>query len=278
MNNNNLTLAEKIEYYLGKDKLPNLHWKPNIPTAWSIITRPGIQLCNEHMANTVVTLEEGIPYKFNNLGYRSSFDYDVEFLKDKNVILLLGDSDTMGKGVRYHDMYASKIIKSVDDYYVVNLGIASLSADGMTRIGVQSMLALTSAIKHVCTLWPIHSTREFVSKTFSSGIHTASTHIPYRDWYDHIDWVSNNYNYQKNHILLEQTSKSIGAKYHELLINRHDKKSNVEYQTVISSASEYSHEVEFTEFTPDSHSAIANYFLRKINNQPSLYRQLKTQS
>jgi len=278
MNTNNLTPVEKIEYYLGKDSLPNLHWKSTIPTAWSIITRPGIQLCNEHMANSVVTLEEGIPYKFNNLGYRSSFDYDIEFLKNQNVILLLGDSDTMGRGVRYHDMYSSKIIKGVDNYYVLNLGIASLSADGMCRIGVQTMLALQAAVKHVCVLWPILSTREFVSKKFASGIHTVSTHLPYPDWYNHIDWVSNNYNYQKNHILLEQTTLAMGAKYHELIINRYDKKSNVEYQIVKSPASDYSEEAEFTEFNPNSHTAIANYFLRKINNQPSLFDQLKTQS
>jgi hypothetical protein len=278
MDKSQLSLDQQIEYYLGKDRLPNLHWKSTIPNAWSIITRPDIQLCNKHMANSVVTLEEGIPYKFNNLGYRSSFDYNIEFLKDQKVILLLGDSDTMGRGVRYHDMYSSKIIKGVDDYYVLNLGIASLSGDGMSRIGAQTMLALQSAVKHVCVLWPILSTREFVSKTFASGIHTVSTHVPYLDWYNHVDWVSNNYNYQKNHILLEQTARAIGAKYHELMINRYDKKSNIEYQTVISPESEYSEEVEFTEFNPDSHTAIANYFLRKINNQPSLFEQLKTQS
>jgi len=278
MDKSQLSLEQQIEYYLGKDSLPNLHWKATIPHAWNIITRPGIQLCNEHMANSVVTLEEGIPYKFNNLGYRSSFDYNVEFLKNQNVILLLGDSDTMGRGVRYHDMYSSKIIKNIDNYYVVNLGIASASGDAMTRVGIQTMLALTTAVKHVCTLWPSLSNREFVSKKFTSGTHTASTHVPYVDWYDHIDWVSNNYNYQKNHIMLMQATQSFGAQYHELIVNRYDKNSNISYQTVRSPATENAKETEFTEFTPESHTAIANYFLRKINNQPSLFEQLKTQS
>lgn len=277
MNKDDLSLTEQIEYYLGKDRLPNVHWKPEIPPAWSIVTRPGIQLCNENMAGAVVVLEEGIPYKFNNLGYRASFDYHLDLLKDQDIILLLGDSDTMGRGVCYHDMYSSNIIKGAGKYCVLNLGVASLSGDGMTRIGVQSMLALGSAVKHVCVLWPILSLREFVSKKFASGVHTTSTHIPYQDWYDHVDWVSNNYNYQKNHILLKNTACSIGAKYHELLVNRYDTKSNITYQTIKSLESEHSKEVAFTEFTPDSHTAIANYFLRKINNQPSLYEEV-TQS
>lgn len=225
------------------------------------------------MADSVVVLEEGIPYKFNNLGYRSGFDYDIDFLKTQNIILLLGDSDTMGRGVKYQDMYASKIIRGVENYQVLNLGIASISGDGMTRVGIQTILALTTAIKHVCTLWPILSNREFVSKTFASGTHTASTHVPYTDWYDHVDWVSNNYNYQKNHIMLKHTAQAFGAQYHELMVNRYDKNSNITYQTVISSESEHSKATEFTEFTPESHTAIANYYLRQINNEPSLYQQ-----
>lgn len=276
MNKDDLSVTEQIEYYLGKDRLPNLHWKAEIPAAWSIVTRPGIQLCNPTMASSVVVLEEGIPYKFNNLGYRSSFDYDVESLRNQNIILVLGDSDTSGRGVRYHDMYSSKINQGVTGYHVVNLGIASLSGDGMTRIGVQTMLSLRHAIKHVCVLWPILSTREFVSKQFSSGIHTSSTHIPYTDWYDHVDWVSNNYNYQKNHIMLQQVAESIGAEYHELMVNRYDVKSNITYQTVHSPESEYSKETNFTEFTPDSHTAIANYFLRKIKQEPSLYQTMQS--
>lgn len=275
MSKHDLSVTEQIEYYLGKDRLPNVHWRPEIPASWAIATRPGIKLCNAEMSNAVVVLDEGIPYKFNNLGYRSAFDYDVEFLKTQNVILLLGDSDTMGRGVKYHDMYASKILKDATDYCVLNLGIASASGDAMTRVGIQTMLALTTAVKHVCTLWPILSNREFVSKKFTSGTHTASTHVPYVDWYDHIDWVSNNYNYQKNHIMLMQTAQSFGAQYHELIINRYDKNSNISYQTVRSPATETAKETEFTEFTPESHTAIANYYLRKINNEPSLYQQMQ---
>ena len=107
---------------------------------------------------------------------------------------------------------------------------------------------------------------EFVSKTFKSGIDKVSDYAPYNGWWDHIDWVSNNYNYQKNKILLEQTTISAGARYHNLIINRQDTKSPTTYiQSGI-----------FTQLTAESHTAVANYFLRKINNQPSLFQELQS--
>jgi hypothetical protein len=267
MNTPTLSPAEQIEYYLGKDRLPNLHWKPVIPKAWAITPRvSGMQLCNPDSHNKTVTIDS-IDYYLNNLGYRSNFDYNITQLQNKKIILLLGDSDTFGKGSNFSTMYATKI-QELTDYCVVNLGIPGISADGLTRVGVQSILSLNSAIHHVCVLWPMFSMREFVSKTFKSGVHSVSDNIPYTDWWDHIDWVSNNYNYQKNKILLEQTTLNAGAMYHELMINRNDP------NTVM----QYTKNGIFTELTNTSHEAIANYFVRKINNQPSLYKQLNTQS
>lgn len=248
------SLEEQIESYLGKDRLPNLHWKLVIPESWSIPPRPnGMRLCNPDAHNTTIILED-IEYTLNNLGYRANFDFNVEDLKSKDIILVLGDSDASGRGVSFDDMYSTKI-QQATNLCVVNLGIPGLSPDGMTRVGVTTLLALGSAVKHVCVLWPVSSLREFVSKTFSCGIHNLSDHVPYTDWWDHIDWVSNNYNYQKNHLLLEQTTLNAGAKYHELIINRYDKTTPTTY-TVVDNI--------FTEFTPESHTAIANYFIKKI--------------
>ena len=259
-----MATEDQIEQALGRDRFPNLHWNAEIPAAWSIISRPDIPLCKPTMANSVITLNEGVQYKFNNLGYRSTFNYDLAELKDKNIVLLLGDSDTVGRGVVAEDMYATKIGNQLLDFCVLNLGVASISSDGMARIGVQTILALGSAVKHVCVLWPIPSNREFVSKKFASGIHVASNHLPYADWYDHIDWVSNNYNYQKNRILLEQTTKAAGAQYHDLLVNRYDKSSPITYNLIRSPGSNVKKETIFTEFSPESHTAIANYFVKKI--------------
>jgi len=262
-----LSPEEQIEYYLGKDRLPNLHWKKEIPPAWSIPPRATfLNLCNKDAHDVTVKINN-IDYCLNNLGYRSNFDFVVDELKNKDVILVLGDSDTSGLGLHFNDMYSTRMQLNTDSC-IVNLAISGLSADGMARVGTLSMLALGSAVKHVCVLWPVASLREFVSKNFKSGVHNTAESVPYVDWWDHIDWVSNNYNYQKNRILIEQTTLNIGAKYHDLLINRYDKNSRITFNEVKSLGR------ILTELTPESHSAIANYFLRKIHNQPSLYTEI----
>jgi hypothetical protein len=157
------------------------------------------------------------------------------------------------------------------NHYVINLGVAGISGDGMVQDWCSNNSSTGSSVKHVCVLWPVLSMREFVSKKFCYNVHRDSDCLPYEDWWDHVDWVSNNYNYQKNRLLIEQTAKNCGAQYHDLIINRYDKNTPIGYNSIQNN--------EFTEFTAtESHTAISNYFLRKINNQPSLFEQLKTQS
>lgn len=270
MNKRNLTPVENIEYYLGKDRLPNLHWRPAIPCTWEIPPRhTGMNTCNPDSHDVTITLSEGVPYRLNNLGYRADFDYLLEELKTKELILVLGDSDTFARGVEFGDMYTTKIQHSTE-LVVLNLGIAGLSADGIARVGVQSIVALGVAVKHVCVLWPGFSLREFVSKKFKCGVHYSSDHLPYPDWNNHIDWVSNNYNYQKNKILLENTTLRYGAQYHDLIINRQGSNTTLSYNQVTSNTT------QFTQFDETTHTAIANYFLRKINNEPSLFETMQS--
>lgn len=270
MDRSTLPLEQQIEYYLGKDHLPNLHWKPEIPASWTIPVRYGEVngLCNPSIAGMTCHLDNCI-YTFNQLGYRSDFEYHVSVLKKKNVVLLLGDSDTFARNILFDDMYSTKL-RQLTNHYVINLGIPGISADGMVRTGVQTIQALGSAVKHVCVLWPVPSMREFVSKKYRYNIHNFSDVVPYEDWWNHIDWVSNNYNYQKNRLLLQQVTKNYGAQYHDLFINRHAKNTPIGFATNPNN--------KFIELDETSHTAIANYFLRKINNQPSLFEQLKTQS
>jgi hypothetical protein len=267
MDKSALSTQEQIEYYLGKDRLPNLHWQPGIFNTWNISPGANIGLCNPTSHSKTIQ-QDSVSYQLNNLGYRSHFDFDVNELKNKEVILILADSDGFGRGVEQADMYATKI-QNGTDMCVVNLSIPRISSDGVARVGVQAMLALESAVKHVCVLWPIFSLREFVSKNYKSTVYLTNEHLPYKNWWDQIDWVSNNYNYQKNKLFLEQTAGNIGAKYHDLIINRYDKTVPTTYNEVKS------RDITYTELSVDTHTAIANYYLRKINNQPSLYQQMQ---
>lgn len=272
MNKNNLTLAEKIEYYLGKDHLPNLHWKSELPKMWDISARQNthIHRCKEQIAHAVlndpVTNTE---YRFNNLGYRSNFDY-TDDLKNKKVILMLGCSDTFGRFVEYDKTYSYLLQQAMgNDYMVCNLGVPGGSPDQSVRIGCQMIGYLRSAVTHCSIFWPGFSLREFVSKKFCAGTYLADKDaVPYADWWDHIDWVSNNYNYQKNRLLIQSMCSANNTVYSDLIVNREDTRVPFDF---MQNGTE-------TVFGEQSHRAIAEYFYKKFVNQPSLYEQLQTQS
>jgi hypothetical protein len=262
-----MDIVDQIEYCLGKDSLPNLFWKPAIPNAWDIVTRKGIQLTGPTVHDTVLE-QFGISYKFNNLGYRSNFDYNVEDLKTKELVLVLGDSDGLGRGVEFDSIFSSIIQQNVD-YTVVNLSVPSLSADGLARIASNSIHALGPAVKHVCVLWPGMSTREFVSKKFQGGIYTEANETPYADWWDHIDWVNNNYNFQKNKTLLAAVVANSSAQFHDLLLNREANRVDGMFTKLPSL------NLRLTQLTRESHAAVGRYFIRKIHNKKSYYHECK---
>ncbi len=262
-----MTAEEQIEYYLGKDRLPNVHWKAIIPPMWGIPVRQDPSRTEQIKNTTINDKFNQVEYQFNNLGYRSSFDYTAD-LKTKDIILLVGCSDAFGQLVEYNKSYASLIQDNVGkDYTVVSVAIAGASPDAATRVGTQSILYLQSAVKHVCMLWPVFSLREFVSKEFRCGVHTLNNHIvPYKDWWDHIDWVSNNYNYQKNKILIESICQANKIEYHDLIINSDDAK--IPYDLL--------HFGPYTALGETSHQAIADYFIKKIRHEPSLFESTQS--
>ncbi len=204
-------------------------------------------------------------YKFNNLGYRSNIDY-TDDLKNSRVILMLGCSDTWGRFVEYNKIYSELVQQQMPDSVVVNMSVPGGSPDQITRLGVQTISYLKSAITDVCMFWPGFSLREFVSKSFKSGTYILDQdNVPYKDWWDHIDWVSNNYNYQKNKILIESICQAHNINYYDLIVNREDTVVPFDY---IPNGPE-------TVFGEVSHCAMANYFYKKINKQASLFESTK---
>jgi hypothetical protein len=256
-----LLLQDNIEYYLGKVRLPNLHWKPGIPSAWEIPARKEIYGWHTEAMSGMVRKDhndESIEYRLNKLGYRSNIEY--EDLDDKNLIISLGCSDAFGMMVNYENTYIGILEKMLPEYTFINLSVCGASADSITRIGVNTLAEYQ--VDHVLTLWPLPSLREFVSKTFKSGVHTLDNKdVPYTDWWNHIDWVSNNYNYNKNRDYLYTSSLLGGAEFHDLMIDRNDKYI---IQDLISFH-------EYTSIGIDTHAALANYFYKRITGQKSLF-------
>jgi hypothetical protein len=259
-----MSLDENIEYYLGKDRLRNLYFAAEIPTAWSVPSR--IQNPAPIIKASSVGFFKGdtTEYHYNNLGYRSQFDYVTEELLEKRTVLCLGDSDSFGIGVE-HDKIWPNLIDT--DATVLNLSVPGISIDGLARIVAQTVQALGSTIDAVLIHYPSMSLREFVSKRYKGGVHTHRNYnLPYADWWDHIDWQSNNYNFNKNRLLMESICAQHNVAYYDLYINRDDKKVPFDFV-------EYG---VYSSIGPATHQAIANYFNRRLKGEPSLFQTLQS--
>ena len=259
-----MSIEENIEYYLGKDKFKNLFFDKTIPASWEIPARFKNSLTIKNLNSIGFFKGDSTEYYYNNLGYRSTRAYD-DTLPDK-VIICLGDSDAFGIGVEQDKIWSSQIEQQTG-ITTMNMGVPGTSVDGLTRIGVQTIQALEDRIAAVFVHYPALSLREFVSKKYKGGVHTHRNYnLPYADWWDHIDWQSNNYNFNKNRLLLENTCLRYGVKFFDLTINRED--SKVPFDFV-----EYG---VYTSIGPNTHRAIANYFVKKLNNEPSLFQTLQS--
>ena len=266
-NKPSLAPEENIEYYLGKDNFKNLFFAGKIPNTWDIPCRTK-GLLAKSLSSTIVTSKENVTYCFNNLGYRSNFDYTDETLKDKKIILCLGDSDLFGAGLHYNELWSTNLQNLLGiDYTVMNMGIRGASVDAVSRVGVSTIEYLKTNISGVLVHWPHTSLREFVSKLYKGGVHTHRNYdLPYADWWEHIDWQSNNYNFFKNKILLENTCSRYNIDFFDLTINRKD--TNVPY--------DFKEFGIYSSIGPATQSAVAMYFYKKLTKQPSLFEELKT--
>lgn len=258
----------RIEYYLGKDRLKNLFWKQEIPPMWSIPVR--FDTGDHHSEKAKNTewrdLRTDVVYRLNNYGYRHDEDFDIDDLKKHKLILALGCSNTFGMCLPREEAWPSVLQDLIgDEYRVLNLGIGGASNDNIARIGYSSIKCLMPSTVAVCCMWAPMSLREFVSKDFKGGVHTLENdNLPYEDWWDHIDWVSNNYNFWKNRSLLESVCQSGQISFYDLQINLDDEKYGLDT-------------IQFGNYNatgPLTNKAMARWFHRRILNQPSLYQDL----
>jgi hypothetical protein len=267
---NQLSPTERIEYYLGKDRFRDRFWQNSLPRQWDIPARGNnkYQFFTPQAGNSVFTDKRdlGTEYRINDYGYRNHYDFGDLDLDGQKVIACFGCSNVYGSCVDYEDIWTTLLQKQLgDEYLVMNFGVPSLSNDGIARIGYRAMMALSGHVAAACVLWAPSSLREFVTKKFQSGVHILdNNHLPFDDWWEHIDWVSNNYNYGKNRALLESTSAAIGCDFVDLMINLDDKK----YQFDL---------IEFGNYHAigkNTHRAMADWYYKKLKRIPSLYEEI----
>lgn len=265
-----LSPTERIEYYLGKDRFRDRFWLKTLPRQWDIPARGNntYQFFSPQSGNSVVTDKKDleIKYHINDYGYRNHYDFGDLDIKDRKIVACFGCSNVYGACVDYNKIWTSLLQQHLgDEYLVMNFGVPSLSNDGIARIGYRVMSALAGHITASCVLWAPMSLREFVTKRFQSGVHILDNHhLPFEEWWDHIDWVSNNYNYGKNRALLSSTATATSCDFIDLMINLDDEK----YQFDL---------IEFGNYHAigeNTHRALADWYFKKIKGQHSLYEEI----
>ncbi len=260
-----LSQAEKIEYYLGKDSFKDIYFKPEFPHAYEVPIGPLTVNTMTSITNNFNKIwKPELMFKINNLGYRSDEDFSVEKFKDKKLVLCLGCTDTFGIHDVVDKVWPGILNNSLEDYEVLNLGIIGASRDTISRILIKLIAVLPNEIKHICILWPHPGRREFISKLYTNVIcsHDKIT-TPYDEYWDFIDWKSNNYNHFKNQHLIFNLCEKNNINMLGLEIDRFDKKLSCDYSG------------DHFAFGEHSHTAIAEYFRKKILGVPSLYEIIK---
>lgn len=246
--------VKKIEYYLGKDRFRNLYFKTEFPHAYQDIKNKEFTVDFKSKIVNMNRWNPNISFTINNLGYRSNIDFTIENLKDKKLILCFGCTDTFGMHLDNDKIWPTILENLEKDYLILNCGIIGASADTVSRILIK-ILNLDLNIHSVCILWPHNNRREFVSKEFTKIITSFDVEdVPFDEYWDFIDWKSDNYNFFKNLNLCRALCDSKKIKFYDLLINRFDKKVPFDYIG------------KFYAFGPKTHIAIANYFFKKLNN------------
>lgn len=256
-----MTPAEKIEYYLNKDHHKNLYFKGGIPPAWQF---PGYHF--DHKADASSTINRGHPIALNNLGYRSSFDYHVDALQDKKIILALGDSDTFGRSLPLQDIWPTLVANAFPDCTVLNLGLPGGAGDTISRIAVNISMVLP--VEAMLVLWAPHHRREVAKKGFERMVYRSPIPgediLPFAEYWDQIDWKANSYNFYKNKSLVESICVSHRSKFFDLDVNMDTPCIKDDFIG------------NYRSLGVNTHTAIANYFIKKLNGQPSFFESLQS--
>jgi len=251
-----------IETYLGATQHKNLYFTgTGIPPAWEFENyHIDLRQAKNSAISPVGICPQDIEYTINNLGYNSTFDY-CDSLKHTPSILCLGDSNVFGLMIQKDLTFVKLLQKRMPNVQVLNLGIPGCSADSVTRIGVNTVMALKNQVQAVFVIWPAYLRREFASNRYHGLVYKTpddSGSVPYPGYWDFIDWRSNSYNFHKNQIMLSAVCESHGVRFADLEINYDDE--HIRKDTLESYWFDAHTTLGFK-----THQAVADYFANKIS-------------
>jgi hypothetical protein len=269
MDKNSLTTVEQIEYYLGKDGFKDIYFKPTFPRAYEIeptSVMPILTTGNAVKKYKLNLIFPELTFTINSYGYRSDFEFDVDTLKNKKLVICFGCTDTFGLQHDVDKIWPTLLQNNLgNEYTVLNCGVVGAALDTVARLVARICRVEGLTIDTMCILSPHPARREFVSKEYCHIINMLDkVYMPYPEYWDFIDWKSNNYNYHKNNLLIESMCQSHGIKIQNLTIDRFDKKAPWDYKGPFFALGE------------NSQAAIGNYFTKKILNLPDLYNTMKS--
>lgn len=225
---------------------------PHLPPAWlarpEMINGAGKTWTDLSKVNPTDNIsKDDISYSINSLGYR------YEEFKDSydEIILSLGMSCSFGLGVKYNETYFDIISKKLN-IPVLNFAIPGASSDTVARTVsciIPHWINKVNKIK-VILGWPYSLRREIFLDNFKSSINFQND-PPIKEYHKLLDDTSNEYNQEKNQILVRSICKSYNIPLYEI-------PDSLYLNLEIDKASDGFHP------GPMWHQAVADWFLNQL--------------
>ena len=172
------------------------------PTLWDKEYRENVTKIVEHHRSKI-----DVKYSLNSYGYREH-EYQTSYYEYDSLILTFGHSAVFGIGVNDENTWPRLLENRVKNSKVLNFGIPGASTDTVARLvacTVPFFSAISKNIK-IVILWPQKDRREIFQENYASSW-SPWKEPPYPEFILSIDDTSNNYNFEKNKLIVDLTCK-----------------------------------------------------------------------
>jgi hypothetical protein len=182
-------------------------FSPQIPPAWLAYKEAekvaGKIYCTATEKVVTAESDQGVYYNINTYGYREA-EYANTYFEYEKVILTFGHSCVFGTTVRNEYSWPRLLERTLPNTRVLNFGIPGASMDTIARMVtcvVPYIKPLCRKLEVVC-LWAQKERREIFQENYKTSW-SPWKEPPFPEFILSIDKISNNYNYQKNKVMIE---------------------------------------------------------------------------